>query len=136
MNKHFHDIFCKNILQFVTVWPHLSSISHFVLSFQVLHITKKFNKLVESISSPFVIISTFHGGNLFIFLQAISSLRSREDTIEKTEEAIDYVNDRLPSDDCIPVVSFLPQPQLFLPLSSLSLFFFVWEYSSWFFFIL
>lgn len=32
-------------------------------------------------------------------MQAISSLKSREGTIEKIEEAIDYVNDRLPSDD-------------------------------------
>ncbi|KAK6130513.1 hypothetical protein DH2020_035741 [Rehmannia glutinosa] len=30
---------------------------------------------------------------------AITSLKSREDTIEKIEEAIDYVNDQLPSDD-------------------------------------
>lgn len=37
--------------------------------------------------------------NLVIFLQAISSLRSREDTIEKIEDAIDFVNDHLPSDD-------------------------------------
>ncbi|KAK6117357.1 hypothetical protein DH2020_048875 [Rehmannia glutinosa] len=32
-------------------------------------------------------------------MQAITSLKSREDTIEKIEEAIDYVNDQLPSDD-------------------------------------
>ncbi|KAL8524983.1 hypothetical protein ACS0TY_014569 [Phlomoides rotata] len=32
-------------------------------------------------------------------MQAISSLKNREGTIEKIEEAIDYVNDRLPSDD-------------------------------------
>ncbi|PIN18023.1 Retinoblastoma pathway protein LIN-9/chromatin-associated protein Aly [Handroanthus impetiginosus] len=32
-------------------------------------------------------------------MQAMSSLKSREDIIEKIEEAIDYVNDRLPSDD-------------------------------------
>ncbi|KAH6832949.1 DNA binding protein [Perilla frutescens var. hirtella] len=31
--------------------------------------------------------------------QAMSSLKGREDTIEKIEEAIDYVNDRLPSDE-------------------------------------
>ncbi|XP_042050498.1 protein ALWAYS EARLY 3-like isoform X2 [Salvia splendens] len=38
-------------------------------------------------------------------LQAISSLKNMEDTMEKIEEAIDYVNDRLPSDDsCIPVL--------------------------------
>ncbi|KAH6808743.1 hypothetical protein C2S51_026526 [Perilla frutescens var. frutescens] len=37
-------------------------------------------------------------------LQAISSLRSREDTTEKIEEAIDYGNDRLPSDgSCMPL---------------------------------
>lgn len=29
----------------------------------------------------------------------MSSLECREDTTEKIEEAIDYVNDRLPSDD-------------------------------------
>ncbi|XP_020552958.1 protein ALWAYS EARLY 3-like [Sesamum indicum] len=41
-----------------------------------------------------------------VAMQAISSLKSREDTIEKIEEAIDYVNDRLPSDDsCMPVAS-------------------------------
>ncbi|XP_057806018.1 protein ALWAYS EARLY 3-like isoform X2 [Salvia miltiorrhiza] len=32
-------------------------------------------------------------------MQAMSSLKCREDTTEKIEEAIDYVNDRLPSDD-------------------------------------
>ncbi|KAG8372968.1 hypothetical protein BUALT_Bualt12G0122200 [Buddleja alternifolia] len=32
-------------------------------------------------------------------IQAMSSLKGREDTVEKIEEAIDYVNDRLPSDD-------------------------------------
>ncbi|KAI3459287.1 hypothetical protein Pfo_015950 [Paulownia fortunei] len=32
-------------------------------------------------------------------VQAMSSLKGREDTIEKIEEAIDYVNDQLPSDD-------------------------------------
>ncbi|KAL1539095.1 protein ALWAYS EARLY 3-like [Salvia divinorum] len=32
-------------------------------------------------------------------MQAVSSLKCREGTIEKIEEAIDYVNDRLPSDD-------------------------------------
>ncbi|KAI3469413.1 hypothetical protein Pfo_026076 [Paulownia fortunei] len=43
-------------------------------------------------------------------MQAISSLRSREDTIEKIEEAIDYVNDQLPSDDsCVPAT---PDPKL------------------------
>ncbi|KAL1543106.1 protein ALWAYS EARLY 3-like isoform X2 [Salvia divinorum] len=37
-------------------------------------------------------------------LQAISSLKNRDDTMEKIEEAVDYVNDRLPSDDsCIPM---------------------------------
>ncbi|KAL1548484.1 protein ALWAYS EARLY 3-like isoform X2 [Salvia divinorum] len=37
-------------------------------------------------------------------LQAISSLKNREDTMEKIEEAIDYVNDQLPSDNsCMPV---------------------------------
>ncbi|XP_047978072.1 protein ALWAYS EARLY 3-like [Salvia hispanica] len=37
-------------------------------------------------------------------LQAISSLKNRDDTVEKIEEAIDYVNERLPSDDsCMPV---------------------------------
>ncbi|KAL0388759.1 UNVERIFIED_CONTAM: protein ALWAYS EARLY 3 [Sesamum radiatum] len=41
-----------------------------------------------------------------VAMQAISSLKSQEDTIEKIEEAIDYVNDRLPSDDsCMPVAS-------------------------------
>lgn len=29
----------------------------------------------------------------------MSSLKGREDTIEKIEEVIDYVNNRLPSDD-------------------------------------
>ncbi|XP_042020468.1 protein ALWAYS EARLY 3-like [Salvia splendens] len=32
-------------------------------------------------------------------MQAVSSLKCREGTMEKIEEAIDYVNDRLPSDD-------------------------------------
>ncbi|KAL2506685.1 Protein ALWAYS EARLY 3 [Abeliophyllum distichum] len=32
-------------------------------------------------------------------MQAISSLKGREDSMEKIEEAIDYVNDRLPLDD-------------------------------------
>ncbi|KAL0414704.1 UNVERIFIED_CONTAM: protein ALWAYS EARLY 3 [Sesamum radiatum] len=41
-----------------------------------------------------------------VAMQAISSLKSREDTFEKIEEAIDYVNDRLPSDDsCVPMAS-------------------------------
>lgn len=39
----------------------------------------------------------------------MSSLKGREDTIEKIEEAIDYVNDRLPSDDSsVPVVRSPP----------------------------
>ncbi|XP_051127509.1 protein ALWAYS EARLY 3-like [Andrographis paniculata] len=39
-------------------------------------------------------------------MQAISSLKTREDTIEKIEEAIDYVNDQLPSDNaCVPLAT-------------------------------
>ncbi|KAG8369996.1 hypothetical protein BUALT_Bualt14G0071700 [Buddleja alternifolia] len=43
-------------------------------------------------------------------MQAISSIKDRGDTIDKIEEAIDYVNDQLPSDDsCNPVA---PAPKL------------------------
>ncbi|CAA0841712.1 Protein ALWAYS EARLY 3, partial [Striga hermonthica] len=36
-------------------------------------------------------------------VQAITSLESQKDTLEKIEEAIDYVNDQLPLDDtCLP----------------------------------
>ncbi|KAL6581931.1 hypothetical protein OROMI_005945 [Orobanche minor] len=35
-------------------------------------------------------------------MQAIASLQSKEDTVEKIEEAIDYVNGQLPSDDTCP----------------------------------
>lgn len=39
----------------------------------------------------------------------MSSLKCSENTTEKIEEAIDYVNDRLPSDDSnLPMVSIFP----------------------------
>ncbi|XP_011071459.1 protein ALWAYS EARLY 3 [Sesamum indicum] len=43
-------------------------------------------------------------------VQAMSSLKSREHTIEKIEEAIDYVNDQLPSDDSSTAVVPDPKP--------------------------
>ncbi|KAL0368247.1 UNVERIFIED_CONTAM: protein ALWAYS EARLY 3 [Sesamum calycinum] len=43
-------------------------------------------------------------------VQAMSSLKSREHTIEKIEEAIDYVNDQLPSDDSSTAVAPDPKP--------------------------
>ncbi|KAL3812853.1 hypothetical protein ACJIZ3_014121 [Penstemon smallii] len=38
-------------------------------------------------------------------VQAISTLKGREDSFDKIEEAIDYVNDRLPSDDSVTPVA-------------------------------
>ncbi|KAL0367696.1 UNVERIFIED_CONTAM: protein ALWAYS EARLY 3 [Sesamum radiatum] len=43
-------------------------------------------------------------------VQAISSLKSREHTVEKIEEAIDYVNDQLPSDVSSTTVAPDPKP--------------------------
>lgn len=54
-------------------------------------------------SFTFLHISHFSYLSLFkktvLLSQAISSLKGREDTFEKIEEAIDFVNERLPSDD-------------------------------------
>lgn len=43
-------------------------------------------------------------------MQAIASLKSREDTIDKIEEAIDYVNDQLPSCSSLLPVASDPKP--------------------------